>query len=243
MGASKAGLIGVFVLLLIVVLTVAAAFMIYKAAYKRKINRRLAEGREAEIKPMMSPVKFVVITLLSALGALFLLWIILLAVFAADKQKMVHYPTLYTIDESLENSPLSRNEYGEIKGYRHYTKEYEKVLLDVYIQESFPGPFPSVMISVKSRESFDYGKMKAEVSFGNKNRTGILYGSREEEGGLLVLDNGGYKGDITFTCDLFYDKNAVTMGPDVSPDESCRLDLSIKEAGVVACPQLGITVE
>ena len=58
-------ILSIIIPIAIVLMITVIAFAVYKISYKRKINKRLAEGRDADIKPMMSPVKFVVTTLLS----------------------------------------------------------------------------------------------------------------------------------------------------------------------------------
>ena len=78
--AAGISIASLFLPIAVVVIIVAAAFAVYKAIYKRRINKRLAEGREADIKPMMSPFKFVIVTLLGAVGGMILIWLIIIKI-------------------------------------------------------------------------------------------------------------------------------------------------------------------
>ena len=227
-----------------VVIIVAAAFAVYKAIYKRRINKRLAEGREADIKPMMSPFKFVIVTLLGAVGGMILIWLIIIIVFSArmnsQKKDMAVYPSLsFYRDEMLEDSLFAGYKFGdEIKGYYRVSKQFGDVKLEVYIINNSYDMFPTVLVAS------DYVGDKETVTFCE----GVKYSFYSEKwvndvcpDSLTAIDVGGYKGKFTLEHNVYYtdDTEKLINEP---PDESYRLDFKIHESGSIACPQLGLTV-
>lgn len=145
----------------IVLIEAVTGFAIYKAMYKRKIKKRLAEGRKSDIKPMMSPVKFIIITMLSTA----LIWMILLSLFNAkmnkQKREMAVYPSIaFYKDETLENSLLAGYKFGdEINGYNRFSKQYGDVKLEIYVTENTFDMFPTILIAS------DYTGDKENVTF------------------------------------------------------------------------------
>lgn len=232
------------VFLVPVAVIVVIAFAIYKAAYKRRINKRLAEGREADIKPMISPVKFVIVTMLSVIGGLILIWMILLSLFNAkmnkQKREMAVYPSIaFYKDETLENSLFAGYKFGdEIKGYYRFSKQFGDVKLEVYIIKNSYDMFPTVLVAS------DYVGDKETVTFCE----GVKYSFYSEKWGndvcpdsLIAIDVGGYKGEFTLEHNVYYTDDAEKLINE-PPDESYRLDFKIHESGSIACPQLGLTV-
>lgn len=225
----------------IVLIEAVTGFAIYKAMYKRKIKKRLAEGRESDIKPMMSPVKFIIITMLSTA----LIWMILLSLFNAkmNKQKkdMAVYPSLsFYRDEKLEDSLFAGYKFGdEIKGYNRFSKQFGDVKLEVYIIKNSYDMFPTVLVAS------DYVGDKETVTFCE----GVKYRFHSEKWGndvcpdsLTAIDVGGYKGEFTLEHNVYYTDDAEKLINE-PPDESYRLDFKIHESGSIACPQLGLTVD
>jgi hypothetical protein len=216
------------------------AFAIYKAAYKRRINKRLAEGREADIKPMMSPVKFVMITLLGAIIGMILIWIISGAIMIKQKKDMIVYPSVhYYRDNILEDSLYAGYKFGdEIKGYNRFSKQYGDVKLEIYITKYSFDAFPHILIAS------DYVGDEQNVMFSE----GIKYPFSNETWGndicpdsLFVIDFGGYKGKFKFSHNVYYRRDVENFLNE-EPDESYELDFRIHESGSIACPQLGLTV-
>lgn len=225
----------------IVLIEAVTGFAIYKAMYKRKIKKRLAEGRESDIKPMMSPVKFIIITMLSTA----LIWMILLSLFNAkmNKQKkdMAVYPSLsFYRDEKLEDSLFAGYKFGdEIKGYNRFSKQFGDVKLEVYIIKNSYDMFPTVLVAS------DYVGDKETVTFCE----GVKYRFHSEKWGndvcpdsLTAIDVGGYKGEFTLEHNVYYTDDAEKLINE-PPDESYRLDFKIHESVSIACPQLGLTVD
>lgn len=225
----------------IVLIEAVTGFAIYKAMYKRKIKKRLAEGRESDIKPMMSPVKFIIITMLSTA----LIWMILLSLFNAKmnkhKKDMAVYPSLsFYRDEKLEDSLFAGYKFGdEIKGYNRFSKQFGDVKLEVYIIKNSYDMFPTVLVAS------DYVGDKETVTFCE----GVKYRFHSEKWGndvcpdsLTAIDVGGYKGEFTLEHNVYYTDDAEKLINE-PPDESYRLDFKIHESGSIACPQLGLTVD
>ena len=225
----------------IVFIEAVIAFAIYKAAYKHKINKRLAEGRESDIKPMMSPVKFIIITMLCTA----LIWMILLSIFSAkmNKQKkdMILYPSVHFYrEESLEDSLFAGYKFGdEIKGYDRFSKQYGDVKLEIYVTKYAFDPFPSILVAS------DYVGDEQEITVSE----GVDYTFSHEKWGndicpdsLVAIDIGGYKGKFKFTHNVYY-SNDIEHLLNEEPDESYEFDFRIHESGSIECPQLGLTVD
>ena len=243
--AAGISIASLFLPIVAVVIIVAAAFAVYKAIYKRRINKRLAEGREADIKPMMSPFKFIIVTLLGAVGGMILIWLIIIIVFSArmnsQKKDMAVYPSLsFYRDEKLEDSLFAGYKFGdEIKGYNRVSKQFGDVKLEVYIIKNSYDMFPTVLVAS------DYVGDKETVTFCE----GVKYSFYSEKWGndvcpdsLTAIDVGGYKGKFTLEHNVYYTDDAEKLINE-PPDESYRLDFKIHESGSIACPQLGLTVD
>ncbi len=243
--AAGISIASLFLPIVAVVIIVAAAFAVYKAIYKRRINKRLAEGREADIKPMMSPFKFIIVTLLGAVGGMILIWLIIIIVFSArmnsQKKDMAVYPSLsFYRDEKLEDSLFAGYKFGdEIKGYNRVSKQFGDVKLEVYIIKNSYDMFPTVLVAS------DYVGDKETVTFCE----GVKYSFYSEKWGndvcpdsLTAIDVGGYKGEFTLEHNVYYTDDAEKLINE-PPDESYRLDFKIHESGSIACPQLGFTVD
>ncbi|WP_028514112.1 hypothetical protein [Ruminococcus flavefaciens] len=243
--AAGISIASLFLPIAAVVIIVAAAFAVYKAIYKRRINKRLAEGREADIKPMMSPFKFIIVTLLGAVGGMILIWLIIIIVFSArmnsQKKDMAVYPSLsFYRDEMLEDSLFAGYKFGdEIKGYNRVSKQFGDVKLEVYIIKNSYDMFPTVLVAS------DYVGDKETVTFCE----GVKYSFYSEKWGndvcpdsLTAIDVGGYKGEFTLEHNVYYTDDAEKLINE-PPDESYRLDFKIHESGSISCPQLGFTVD
>lgn len=123
-------ILSILIPICIVLVVTVTSYAVYKLSYKRKIKKRLAEGREADIKPMMSPVKFTVISLLSTVISLILAWLAVISVYSVKfdrlKKEMAVYPSVcYYRDEILEDSLFAGYKFGdEIKGYNRFSEQY-----------------------------------------------------------------------------------------------------------------------
>lgn len=230
---------------LVIAALLAIGFALYKASYTRRINKRLAEGRNAKIKPMMSPVKFVIVILSSAISIVLVLWGLLIIFFSAkmnnQRKDMAVYPSLsFYRDEKLEDSLFAGYKFGdEIKGYNRVSKQFGDVKLEVYIIKNSYDMFPTVLVAS------DYVGDKETVTFCE----GVKYSFYSEKWGndvcpdsLTAIDVGGYKGEFTLEHNVYYTDDAEKLINE-PPDESYRLDFKIHESGSIACPQLGFTVD
>lgn len=242
---SGISILTIIIPIAIVLVITITAFAVYKAAYKRKINKRLAEGREADIKPMMPPVKFIIVTILGAVGAMILIWLIIVMVFSAklNKQKkdMAVYPSItFYQDEILEDSLFAGYKFGdEIKGYNRFSKQYGDVKLEVYVTKNSFDMFPTILIAS------DYTGDKENVTFCEQVKYSFYtekWGNNVCPDSLLAIDVGGYKGEFTLKHEVYYSNNADDLINN-PPDESNSFDFKIHQSGSIACPQLGLTVD
>ena len=224
---------------------VAAAFAVYKTIYSRRIKKRLAEGREADIKPMMPPVKFVIVTILSALGGMILAWLIIMIAFSAkmnsQKKEMAVYPSVrFYRDEQLEDSLFAGYRFGdEIKGYNRISKQFGDVKLEVYVTKNSFDTFPTILIAS------DYVGDKEKVTFCEEVKYSFYtenWGNDVCPDSLIAIDVGGYKGEFTLNHKVYYSDSIENLINE-PPDESYELDFRIHESGSIACPQLGLTVD
>ena len=232
-------------IVLVVAALLALGFAVYKASYTRRINKRLAEGRDAKIKPMMSPVKFVIVILASATCIVLVLWGLLIIVFTAkmDKQKkdMILYPSVHFYrEDSLEDSLFAGYRFGdEIKGYNRFSKQYGDVKLEIYVTKNSFDVFPYILVAS------DYVGDEQEITVSE----GVNYSFYNENWGndicpdsLVAIDIGGYKGKFKFTHNVYY-SNDIEYLLNEEPDESYEFDFRIHESGSIECPQLGLTVD
>lgn len=225
----------------IVLIEAVTGFAIYKAMYKRKIKKRLAEGRKSNIKPMMSPVKFIIITMLSTA----LIWMILLSLFNAkmnkQKREMAVYPSIaFYKDETLENSLLAGYKFGdEINGYNRFSKQYGDVKLEIYVTENTFDMFPTILIAS------DYTGDKENVTFCEEVKYSFYtenWGNDVDPDSLIAIDVGGYKGKFTLNHKVYYSDKVEDLINE-PPDEKYGLDFRIHESGSIACAQIGLTVD
>ena len=251
--SNSGRLIGISVLCLIIFIIIpliiaGISLLIYRISYKRKIKKRLSEGMEANIKPMMSPLLWGAVMVYFGVKA------------AKQKQDLAVYPVAFELaDEELDDSPFAGYKFGdEIKGYEHISKEYGELKLEFYVlNNSLSSILPNVLVAadytgddedVVIRQKVNYG-----VSESNWSYTGF------EPNRLTVLDVGGYRGEFTYAYELYYgvyDKLGIDdTNPEFfnkeweymdshSPDTCCKIDFNAEElfgrgAGI-SSPQLGI---
>ena len=235
----KAGisLLSIIVPIGLVLLVTALAFAIYKITYKRKINKRLAEGRDADIKPMMSPVKFIVITLICSIIGLILLWGLLIVFFTAnlniDRLKLVSVPSISIMSDSLINDSMM-NEYkfgDEIKGYTKHTFDDGDTCLEVYVlNQEYTHVFAPVMVAAKYTGSKDISHSDLTAAF--KHNHFRANWDTPGENSLMAIDTGGYQGEFTIDYALFYRSEEPV---DINyADRKTSLKLNVNEFGQVS---------
>lgn len=224
------------VFLVPVAVIVVIAFAIYKAAYKRRINKRLAEGREADIKPMISPVKFVVITLICLVIGLVFIWGMLILFFSAkmniDRLDMMSMPSVRIMNqEVIADSPFDEYSFGdEIKGYTRHTLNDKDTHLEVYtVNDEFIHILPSVIVAAEytGNQKISWSNLEAVFKH-NRFSTGL---ECVGENGYVVINTGGYHGEFKLKYNLFYDDGKEVDVRYV--DLTKELKLSVNEYGQV----------
>jgi hypothetical protein len=203
-----------------IVLTVTIiAFAVYKAAYRRKINKRLAEGREADIKPMMSPVKFVVITLIGIIVGIIILWILILfaaSSFTGFRKSNDGLTTRILAYEMLDNSPLAGYKTGdEINGYTDYVKDNENGTLRLHIyvvDREYRSMFPPVLVAAEylGDKHVSCLEFDEEYNDGRATRNQTMHSYKNENVNdtpvLHVYTNeSSYIGDANIKCKIWFD--------------------------------------
>lgn len=206
---AEINILAIIIPIAIVLVVTITAFAIYKASYKRRINKRLAEGREVDIKPMMSPVKFVVITLLCSIVGLILLWGLLILFFTAnlkiDRLNLASVPSINMMqNERIKDSIIGEYKFGdEIKGYTKHTFNDGDTCLEVYIlNQEYTHVFAPVMVAAKYTGSKDiaFSSLRCEFRHNHFNANG----NTDDEDGLLAINTGGYHGEFSLEYVLFY---------------------------------------
>ncbi|MCR4796707.1 MAG: hypothetical protein K5898_16325 [Ruminococcus sp.] len=203
--------------LMAIAVVIAIAFAIYKSLYTRRINKRLAEGRGAKIKPIMSPVKFVIVTLASAIGIILVLWVVLILFFSAkmniSRMDMISEPHIRLMNSDLiKNSVIGEYRSGdEIKGYTKHTFNDKDTCIEVYtLDEEYTNVFAPVLVTAEYTGSKSVTFSAIEINFEGNNFSVDWDGMNENA--LIAIDTGGYKGDFDIEYNLFFDKNTGDTG-------------------------------
>ena len=255
----------VIVIFIVIPLIIAGvSLLIYKGAYKRKLNKRLAEGMEANIKPMMTPGKFIALTVCIVIASITALWWAALAFFnlKTNKQKreMAVYPTAFELnDEGLRNSPFGGYKFGdEIKGYERFHMEYGDLKVELYIlNNTLSSVLPNILVAADYAGDKDEVVVRQKADFGVSQSNWSYIGLSSDQ--LTVIDVGGYRGEFTYVFEVYTDMDeklglTLTDNDYISKrweymdsndaDTSCNIDFKAEElfgrgAGI-SSPQLGI---
>jgi hypothetical protein len=210
----------IFAVILAAPVVLGITVLIYMFYYRRKINRRLAEGSIAEKrkgKPMMPPIVFVLVTII-CVSAVTALLVIALSIFSFknftssgssnggfDGDPIVDVCMVYK--EDLENSPFEGYKTGdEIKGYKMRTKKSGDLIFYCYfVNDNMQGFLPRVIVvpdTTADTSGTSIGFiMKAEE--GKKELT--FNGSGEPY--MFTMDCDTFEGDIRF--EVFYFDEAL----------------------------------
>ena len=204
------GIIIVIVMALFVPATTVAIYLIF---YRRRINKRLAEGKVSG-KPMMSPLAFFVVTFICVTAAAFLI-IAFLSYFLWANVKSVGRvgtdgfdgPVPASIrmlhEEELNDSPFcGYTAGGELKGYEKYETTNGDVTFYYYmVENSMQGVLPRLMVCPVCDKEQEYPMVDMHANF--------KYGSKETDwscsagnGVLYAIDCDGFEGTMvmTFCC-------------------------------------------
>lgn len=267
---SESGrLISICVLCLIIFIIIpliiaGISLLIYRISYKRKINKRLSEGMDAEIKPMMSPLKFIVVMVSLVIAAIMVLWGAVMVYFgvkaAKQKQDLAVYPVAFELaDEGLDDSPFAGYKFGDdIKGYDHISKQYGDLKVEFYIlNNTLSSVLPNVLVAADYEGDKDNVVVRQKADFGVSQSNWSYIGLSSDQ--LTVIDVGGYRGEFTYVFELYTDmdeKLGLTPADNDyiskrwdymdshDADISCNIDFNAEElfgtgAGI-SSPQLGI---
>ena len=256
--------VAIVIFIIIPLIIAGVSLLIYKASYKRKLNKRLAEGMEANIKPMMTPRKFITLTVCIVIASITLLWCAALLFFYLknNKQKrdMAVYPAAFELnDEGLENSPFGGYKFGdEIKGYERYSTDYGELKVEFYVlNNTLSSILPNVLVAADYEGDKDNVVVRQKADFGISQSNWSYTGLSPDQ--LTVIDVGGYRGEFTYSFEVYKDMDeklglTLTDNDYISKrwdymdshdaDTSCDIDFKAEElfgrgAGI-SSPQLGI---
>ena len=211
-------ILSIIIPIAIVLVVTIIAFAVYKAAYKRKINKRLAKGRDADIKPMMSPVKFVVITLVGIIVSIMILWVLVLfaaSSFRGFRKSNDGLVTRILAYEMLDNSPFAGYKTGdEIKGYTDYVKDNEDGTLRIHVyvvNKEYRGMFPPVLVAAEYLGDKHVSCMEFDEEYngGRATRNQTMHSEKNENINdtpvLHVYTNeSGYMGDAIIKYKIWF---------------------------------------
>ncbi|MBO4866725.1 MAG: hypothetical protein J5582_09205 [Ruminococcus sp.] len=238
----------IFAVILAAPIVLGITVLIYMFYYRRKINKRLAEGSIAEKrkgKPMMPPIVFVLITII-CVSAVTALLVIALSIFSFknftssgnsnggfDGDPIVDVCMVYK--EDLENSPFEGYKTGdEIKGYKMSAeKNGDFTFYCYYVNDNMQGVLPRLIVvpdtkADTSRLSLGF-IIKAEE--GKKELT--FNGSGEPY--MFTFDRDSFEGTIRFE-EFYFDEalNGTLRSWEEKSEESkvkgvLELDMSYPE--------------
>jgi hypothetical protein len=128
-------------------LFIVVTMIIFMVLYRKKANKRLkevAEGIQANAKPMMPPVKFFILTLFLTIAMAFVFLLAMAGIASLSYTQEITVSTNSTTQfrpynvKCLNNSPFSEyKEFGdEISGYKKYTKQEGDIIINYYILEN-----------------------------------------------------------------------------------------------------------
>ena len=148
----------IFAVILAAPVVLGITVLIYMFYYRRKINKRLAEGNISEkrnVKPMMPPIVFVLVTIIcvSILAALLIVMLNFFSVGTGrsrngfDGEPLIHLRMMHESD--MENSPFEGYKTGDdIAGYEKYKETNGDVTFYYYIvKDNMQGVLPRLMIA------------------------------------------------------------------------------------------------
>lgn len=164
--------------------------LIYMLFYRRKINKRLAEGI-TDGKPMMSPIAFFLVTLICVSAAVFVI-VIGISAFALanvkstgssvggfDGDNLIHVAMIN--EEDIEDSPFKGYKTGDdIAGYEKFTETNGDITFYYYkVKDNMLGVMPRLIIATEtSKDTADLeygfhvyareGKRKLDLGGGGK---------------------------------------------------------------------------
>ena len=179
--------------------------LIYMLFYRRKINKRLAEGITGG-KPMMSPIAFVIITLLCVSAAVFVIVtaisFFLLSNFKSsgtsndgyDGEMLVHIGMIY--EEELENSPFEGYKTGDdIAGYTKHTKEDGDITFYYYtVNYNMLGILPRVIVATDTAGDTS-GKCRGFITDAKQDKRSLhINGSGEYY--MYTIDGDKFAGTV-----------------------------------------------
>ena len=188
---------------LIVAALVGLATAVYMSAYKRKIARRLENGRTDGNK-MMAPPVFLVITLVCVIPLALVLTIMGIRAFYSTKfdaaDAAVRQPYIKAVSEdALENSPFEGYTIGaDIKGYVRTDYTDGNVTFHCYrAKDSLYGFLPRVLVSVENSDDLAILHLDMEYNDGDIEGSSRYTGT-SESAVLYALDCYRFEGTLDF---------------------------------------------
>ena len=161
-------MIGVSTFYLVIMTIIAVpiiATVIYYIIYRNRIKKRLSDEifNTKTAKPMMSPVKFFFIWLLSVLGIYFLLAIVsgIIYIYEPKMSDTTNSNETYFYFQSYDKDTKNQGFLSditadkEIKGYKRFVEKDDNFILTYYISSTGDFNFPEVIVNVKYTGSTD----------------------------------------------------------------------------------------
>ncbi|MBQ8966875.1 hypothetical protein [Ruminococcus sp.] len=201
---------GIIIVILMAILVPAVTVVIYLVFYRRKINKRLAEGNLGG-KPMMSPIAFFTRTFICVTAVAFVIIVnLIFALSPNTKGRNDGFAGTRTLaikalpDFYLEDSPFEGYTPGaDIKGYDKYEMTDGLVTFYYYkIRGNMQGVLPRLMICPVCDTFDEYPMVSFRAKFdGGFNELGASGSS--DNGALYAVDCDGYEGDLIFNVYYF----------------------------------------
>lgn len=194
---------------------------VYLAVYKKRANRKLAEGISGDLvedKPMISPIMVGIVTFLATVTIVYLLMIILVGIFSKasrDKggtpQPYIHHYSL--TEEDRKGTVFEGAKVGEpIAGYNMYTEQQGDIKFIYYVNKMpYAHISPQLLVAEKYTGSKNIVETADNFSLSDSSTFGS-YGGEYDPECLTAISIDNFTGTLSIEYGVF-DAPANTLVP------------------------------
>lgn len=237
----------IFAVILAAPVVLGITVLIYMFYYRRKINKRLAEGaiagKKRKGKPMMPPIVFVLVTII-CVSIVTAMLVVVLSIFSLknitssgsthggfDREALIDMRTIH--EEDLEDSLFKGYKTGDnIAGYTMHKQESGDLTFYYYmINANMQGILPRLIIATEA--SGDTSGLCHGISINAKEgfKTLDIYGGSEFY--MCAIECTEFEGDLKIK-EYYYDEEYLGEGYDIQYESArykgtIELDMSYIE--------------
>lgn len=193
---------------------------VYLAVYKKRANRKLAEGISGDLvedKPMISPIMVGIVTFLATVTIVYLLMIILVGIFSKasrkSDQEQPYISNYYLTAESREDTIFKGVKVGEdIQGYNMYTETKGDITFIYYVNKMpYAHISPQLLVAEKYTGSKNIVETADNFSLSDSSTFGS-YGGEYDPECLTAISIDNFTGTLSIEYGVF-DAPANTLVP------------------------------